>query len=484
MLRAWGGPMSAIAAEATVSVQHAASQSDIGDRAGRLGVEIADVAGLIADLSKLSGQQQAQAQATQSAAASMNAAAAQLSRTMGTSRQAAAEVRAVLDKSASAISGTVQRTTTTLSAMADGATHIQTTLDGVSGSVKNVETASTAIGQIARETKLLALNASVEAARAGDAGRGFAIIANAVKGLADQIHEFSTQTTGNLGNLTAALDALRTQARGNSQAAEQTIADTSAAAEATATLEALVGSVDRLVTDIDAMAQPVEQSIAGFSTMQTELSALADGVAAGRGHLELAEARTQSILSISEDFMLFLVESGFHTADAPYIALARAKAGEIAAVFTDAVARGKIGMADLFDDHYQPIKGTDPQQVTTRFTDFTDQVLPALQEPVLDFDKRIAFCAAVDRNGYLPTHNAVYSQPQGGDPVWNAANCRNRRIFDDRTGLSAGRSTKPFLLQTYRRDMGGGQFALMKDCSAPITINGRHWGGLRIAFKV
>ena len=88
--------------------------------------------------------------------------------------------------------------------------------------------------------------------------------------------------------------------------------------------------------------------------------------------------------------------------------------------------------------------------MTTRFTDFTDQVLPALQEPVLDFDKRIAFCAAVDRNGYLPTHNAVYSQPQGGDPVWNAANCRNRRIFDDRTGLSAGRSTKPFLLQTSR----------------------------------
>ena len=102
----------------------------------------------------------------------------------------------------------------------------------------------------------------------------------------------------------------------------------------------------------------------------------------------------------------------------------------------------------------------------------------------MGFDKRIAFCAAVDRNGYLPTHNAIYSQPQGSDPVWNAANCRNRRIFNDRTGLSAGRSTRPFLLQTYRRDMGGGQFALMKDCSAPITVNGRHWGGLRVAYKV
>jgi methyl-accepting chemotaxis protein len=39
-------------------------------------------------------------------------------------------------------------------------------------------------------------------------------------------------------------------------------------------------------------------------------------------------------------------------------------------------------------------------------------------------------------------------------------------------------------LQTYRRDMGGGQFVLMKDISAPITVNGRHWGGLRLAIRV
>jgi methyl-accepting chemotaxis protein len=141
-------------------------------------------------------------------------------------------------------------------------------------------------------------------------------------------------------------------------------------------------------------------------------------------------------------------------------------------------------MADLFDEDYRPIPGTDPEQVLTRFTAFTDRVLPPVQEPVLGFDARIVFCAALDRNGYLPTHNRIYSQQQGDDPVWNAANCRNRRIFSDRTGLGAGRNTRPFLLQTYRRDMGGGNFALMKDLSAPITVRGRHWGGLRIGYKV
>jgi methyl-accepting chemotaxis protein len=89
----------------------------------------------------------------------------------------------------------------------------------------------------------------------------------------------------------------------------------------------------------------------------------------------------------------------------------------------------------------------------------------------------------VDRNGYLPTHNRKFSQPQGKDPEWNAANCRNRRIFNDRVGLRAGKSTAPFVLQIYRRDMGGGAFALMKDLSAPIYVNGRHWGGFRIGYK-
>ena len=40
-----------------------------------------------------------------------------------------------------------------------------------------------------------------------------------------------------------------------------------------------------------------------------------------------------------------------------------------------------------------------------------------------------------------------------------------------------------FLLQTYRRNMGGGTFVLMKDRSAPIFVRGRHWGAFRIGFR-
>ena len=167
--------------------------------------------------------------------------------------------------------------------------------------------------------------------------------------------------------------------------------------------------------------------------------------------------------------------------DGPFIAKVRETALAISNALDEAIKTGQITTQALFDRRYTPIQGSDPPQVMNRATAFLDALLPHYQEPVLEFDPSVVFCAAVDRQGYLPTHNLKFSHPQGDDPVWNAANCRNRRIFDDRVGLKAGRSTAPFLLQVYRRDMGGGDFRVMKDLSAPIYAEGRHWGGLRLA---
>ena len=418
------------------------------------------------------------------AAEAMHETNANLALSMKQTRASAVETRTVLGESAETMAGMVERTTGTMRALSEGALGFRAVLDEVDAKLKDVKAASTAIEQIARETRLLALNASVEAARAGDAGRGFAIIANAVKSLADQITQFSGQSATHLVSLSGTLEGLKVQAQANAVAAQGAIEDSGAAAKTTETLHTLVDSVGELMEGIVAMEQPVENNIASFARVQEELTGLAATVQSSQAHLGMADKRTKAILSISEDLMLFIAQSGIETEDTPIIELAQKMAGEIAALFSAALDRGELTPADLFDEGYQPVPGTNPQQVLTRFVPFTDRYLPALQEPVLGFDPRITFCAAVDRNGYLPTHNRVYSQRQGKDPVWNAANCRNRRIFNDRTGLGAGQSQKPFLLQTYRRDMGGGKFVLMKDCSAPITVRGRHWGGFRIGYKV
>jgi methyl-accepting chemotaxis protein len=107
-----------------------------------------------------------------------------------------------------------------------------------------------------------------------------------------------------------------------------------------------------------------------------------------------------------------------------------------------------------------------------------------VQEHVLSNGDKVVYCIAVDRNGYVATHNRIYCQAQRrGDVVWNTANSRYRRIFNDRTGLASARNRRPFLVQTYRRDMGGGNFVLLKEVAAPILVQGRHWGGLRIGYR-
>ncbi len=111
------------------------------------------------------------------------------------------------------------------------------------------------------------------------------------------------------------------------------------------------------------------------------------------------------------------------------------------------------------------------------------RVLPPIQDPLQKIDPRIVFCVAWAKDGYLPTHNPNYRHPQGTDPKWNATNCRNRRLFDDRAVRKVAQNRKPFLLQTYRRDMGGGNFVMMKDLSSPIVVDGRHWGAFRMGFR-
>ncbi|HYE48512.1 MAG TPA: methyl-accepting chemotaxis protein, partial [Azospirillaceae bacterium] len=355
-------------------------------------------------------------------------------------------------------------------------------LGGLKGAFANVHKVARAIEAIAAQTNLLALNATIEAARAGEAGRGFAVVATEVKTLAKQ----TTDATAEVSRTLEALDAATAKLMALSGAATRRASTVEGGTVAIGdVLDGLGNAISEIEAQVARIAAATRDGETRFAKVRDTVSEMAEGVADAGRNLDTARNRVGNMVGLGETLIGLAVVSGEPTVDTPMVELARAKAAEIAAIFEAAVTRGDIALADLFDEAYQPIAGTDPQQLMARFTAFTDRVLPAVQEPALGSDPRIVFCAAVDRNGYLPTHNLKFSQVQRpGDAVWNAANCRNRRLFNDRVGLAAGRNARPFLLQAYRRDMGGGKFALMKDVSAPITVRGRHWGGVRIGFKV
>jgi len=187
---------------------------------------------------------------------------------------------------------------------------------------------------------------------------------------------------------------------------------------------------------------------------------------------ELAEAIEDKLWSIREEN----VEAVMRALEA---------GAELAKIFEHGIASGAVPLDDLFDTSYVEIAGSNPVQYRTKFLDWADRVLPALQEAFLVKDKRMAFCAVVDRNGYLPVHNKIYSQPQRpGDVAWNTANSRNRRIFNDPAGLAAGQNQRSYLIQSYARDMGNGNTVMMREIDVPVRVRGRHWGGFRTAYKL
>jgi methyl-accepting chemotaxis protein len=154
-------------------------------------------------------------------------------------------------------------------------------------------------------------------------------------------------------------------------------------------------------------------------------------------------------------------------------------------IFEDGIASGAISIDDMFDENYVEIPGTNPLQHRTRILDWADRALPPFQEAFMARDPRMAFAAMIDRNGYLPVHNKIYSHPQRpGDVAWNTANSRNRRIFNDPAGLAAGRNLRSYLIQSYARDMGNGKTIMMREIDVPVRVKGRHWGGFRTAYKL
>jgi methyl-accepting chemotaxis protein len=174
-----------------------------------------------------------------------------------------------------------------------------------------------------------------------------------------------------------------------------------------------------------------------------------------------------------------------HDENTEFVTRAMEAGTALTKIFESGVASGAISIEDMFDTNYVEITGTNPLQHRTKILDWADRALPPFQEAFLAKDSRMAFAAMIDRNGYLPVHNKIYSHPQRpGDVTWNTANSRNRRIFNDPAGLAAGRNQRAYMVQTYARDMGNGKTVMMREIDVPIRVKGRHWGGFRTAYRL
>jgi methyl-accepting chemotaxis protein len=416
----------------------------IGQRSSNLGREAAEVRGVLDDTQKVANVQ----------AAAVQALAQQLQQVV---------------QAQAAITQEVEHGLKAVAQVGDAVQGVGVEVGGIVQALKQVSAAAQQITQVALQTRLVAFNASVEAKRAGEAGRGFAVVADAVKDLAGQVESSSKAITDTVSQLDSRIEALSREVRREGPADRH-----GAVHRALAVVDQGVRRIHHASDSSRNVCAGLDGQVSGIVTEMRLTTAVLEG----------AFKRTETFLGISEQLIETVADCGVETEDTPYIRAAQHAAGQVAQLLEDALRTGAISEPDLLDDHYRPIADTNPAQVTTRFCALADRLFPQVQEKLLGHSDKVVFCIAVDRNGYVACHNRQYNQAQRpGDVAWNTAHCRNRRIFNDRTGLASGRNQRPFLLQTYRRDMGGGQFVVMKEAAAPIAVKGRHWGGLRLAFK-
>jgi methyl-accepting chemotaxis protein len=448
----------------------------LAGRIGGLGVELADVAGNLQEVAGRFSKQSERFGHLQSTAETMVSANHDIASASQAVQTATTSAISEITQSRAAVETAVRHIAELIAAVG----RIESRLGAVGTALEQVAKVSGSIEAIARQTNLLALNATIEAARAGSAGRGFAVVASEVKSLA----EATRQATHLIGDTVRDLDGQVTSLIGESGDASLRAKN---AGEGAQQIQSIIVRVQDGFTsvgrEIDGVAKAATSNLAHCDMVIEELGGLAKGVDLSSTDLKLADDRVAKLLELSEGLIELIADSGVETSDAPLIRVVIDTATQISLAFESAVARGEISLDQLMDENYREIPGTDPKQYLTDYVALTDRILPPIQDPIQKIDPRVVFCVAWAKGGYLPTHNPNYRLPQGPDRVWNNANCRNKRLFSDRAVKKVAANTKPFLLQTYRRDMGGGNFVLMKDVSSPIRVRGRHWGAFRMGFR-
>jgi len=223
------------------------------------------------------GQQQSGTDQVATAMHEMTVTVQEVARNTVTAADAARQADSVAQSGAAE----VRQTVAAINALATEVDHAAQVIQRLSEDSKRIGVVSDVIRGIAEQTNLLALNAAIEAARAGEQGRGFAVVADEVRTLASRTQQSTQEIQETIQHLQAGADeAVSVMVRGRSQ----TQASVEQAARAGGSLESIAAAVSR-ITDMNAqIASAAEEQSAvveDISRNIVEISRIGAQTAAG-----------------------------------------------------------------------------------------------------------------------------------------------------------------------------------------------------------
>ncbi|TYC52196.1 HAMP domain-containing protein [Rhodobacterales bacterium] len=179
--------------------------------------------------------------------------------------QAVASATEELNASISEISRQVETTASIVARTTSSAQSSNTKISGLAEAANRIGAVVSLISEIAEQTNLLALNATIEAARAGEAGRGFAVVASEVKSLAGQ----TAKATEEISSQIAAIQASTTEAVDEiahvSESVEEVNSYTATIAAAVQQQGAATGEISRNVTEAAEGTRSVASNVASLN---------------------------------------------------------------------------------------------------------------------------------------------------------------------------------------------------------------------------
>lgn len=452
--------------------------ADLGERCGDMSLQCSDTAGFLSRLNKRIQHDAAQLHELRS---NME----QLAANQQESDLASAELKQTALRAQSVIAegnAVAALSLDDFSALISHVTGLEEELRAFLEIIGTVGTISDELGAIAQQTRMLGINAAIEAARGGEATKGFAVVADEIRRLATQAGDSTASVSSKLRQLDQSARGLIGGVAGGIDMGRRTGGQIDRVRSVMAEISVLVTQFQQRS---EAISRCNREGAEDVAILKEGLELFCAGAEENAREVDVARLRLDELESRANGMLNLTAHGGIPTRNTPFITQALDAAQQISAVIARALEKSDLSEAELFDTIYRPVGGTDPVQYLTRFVPFADQTIRPLLDQYTGKDSSIVGCCLVDMQGFLPTHVSARSHPQRpGERQWNIENSRNRQIFMDNQTRHALDNDGDFFLYTYRQDFGDGRYRALRSVLVPLHFNGRRWGLFELGYLI